>query len=282
MTRIGAITAKLKWGTALAGGAVALALIMAPASGVTAAVQDKPVKLEAVAGTNLKRVTLTAKAAERLGIMTAAVREEKVARKQMVGGEIVDGPSLTPVASKSPGGLFMMPVAAAPSVAAAPPAALAMDSGAIWVLVPMAESELSRVATDQPVRVMPLGARKWAGVTAQPSKMPPVADPGKASIAMYYVVRGDAKGLTKGQRVRVELPLAESGPPRKSVPYAAVFYDTKGQSWLYTNPAPLTFVRHKIGVESIEGDVAILSEGPANGTPVVTVGAMLLYGAETN
>ncbi len=276
MTRIGAITAKLKWGTALA----ALALIMAPASGVTAVVKDQPVKLEAVAGSNLKRVTLSAKAAERLGIKTAAVREEKVARRQMVGGEIVGAPSLTPVASKSPGGLFMIPVAAAPP--AATTSATAVDSGGLWVMVPMAESELGRVATDQPVRLTPLGARKGAAVTAQPSKMPPVADPAKASVMLHYALPGDAKGLTKGQRVRVELPLVESGPPRKSVPYAAVLYDTKGDIWVYTNPAPLTFMRHKIRIESIEGDVAILTEGPANGTQVVTVGTMLLYGAETN
>ena len=277
MTRIGAITAKLALSTALA----ALVLAIAPAAGGAAAVTDQPVKLEAVAGSNLKRVTLSAKAADRLGIKTGTVRDEKIARKQMVGGEIVGAPSLTPVASKSPGSLFMMPVAASPSPATAPPPAV--DSGGLWVLVPMAESELSRVAIDQPVRLTALGGRKGAAVMAAPSKMPPVADPGKASVATYYTVLGDGKGLTKGQRVRVELTLTDaSGPARKTVPYAALFYDTKGQGWVYTNPAPLTYVRHKISIESIEGDVAVLTEGPASGTPVVTVGAMLLYGAETN
>ena len=64
------------------------------------------------------------------------------------------------------------------------------------------------------------------------------------------------------------------------VPYGAVYYDAKGAPWVYVNTAPLTFERRRIGVERIEGDVAVLSEGPPVGTPVVTVGAALLYGAE--
>ena len=40
------------------------------------------------------------------------------------------------------------------------------------------------------------------------------------------------------------------------------------------------FVREAIGVERIDGDTAYLSEGPAAGTEVVTVGAAELFGAE--
>jgi hypothetical protein len=42
----------------------------------------------------------------------------------------------------------------------------------------------------------------------------------------------------------------------------------------------LTFVRHALEVEAIEGNEAILSEGPPAGTLVVTVGTAELYGAE--
>jgi hypothetical protein len=64
------------------------------------------------------------------------------------------------------------------------------------------------------------------------------------------------------------------------VPYGAILYDTKGDTWTFTNPAPLTYVRAKIVVESVEGDRAILSQGPPAGTTVVTVGAAELMGAE--
>jgi hypothetical protein len=67
----------------------------------------------------------------------------------------------------------------------------------------------------------------------------------------------------------------------KIVPYAAVLYDVHGNTWAYTNPKPLTFVRHAIHIDYIEGDLAVLSDGPPSGTEVVIVGAAELFGAET-
>jgi hypothetical protein len=67
---------------------------------------------------------------------------------------------------------------------------------------------------------------------------------------------------------------------RKIIPYAAVLYDRAGTTWTYTNPQALVYMRERITVESIQGDTAILTEGPAAGTAVVTVGGAELYGAE--
>jgi hypothetical protein len=76
-------------------------------------------------------------------------------------------------------------------------------------------------------------------------------------------------------------PTGQGSPvPRRIIPYGAVFYDRAGQTWAYTNPQPLVFVRHKLTVDYIDGERAILSEGPPVGTPVVTVGATELFGAE--
>lgn len=70
------------------------------------------------------------------------------------------------------------------------------------------------------------------------------------------------------------------GKQSKVVPYAAVYYDLKGVTWVYTNPEPLTYIRAPITVESIEGDMAALSNGPPTGTLVVTIGAPELFGTE--
>jgi hypothetical protein len=67
---------------------------------------------------------------------------------------------------------------------------------------------------------------------------------------------------------------------RKVMPYAAVLYDASGATWTYINPEPLVFVREPVTVDAIRGDQAVLSAGPAAGTPVVTVGAIELYGTE--
>jgi len=67
---------------------------------------------------------------------------------------------------------------------------------------------------------------------------------------------------------------------RSVVPYGAIMYDTKGDTWTFTNPEPLVFVRQRVVVQAIEGDRVILSEGPTPGTVVVTVGAAELMGVE--
>jgi hypothetical protein len=70
------------------------------------------------------------------------------------------------------------------------------------------------------------------------------------------------------------------GTMRRVIPYAAVLYDPDGDTWTYTNPEPLLYVRHHITVDSIDGEAAVLSEGPPSGTAVVIVGAAELYGSE--
>ena len=74
--------------------------------------------------------------------------------------------------------------------------------------------------------------------------------------------------------------LIRSGARRPVVPYAAVLYDAKGVTWVYTSPANLVYVRHRISVDYIEGDQAVLTDGPPAGTQVVTQGGQELFGAE--
>jgi hypothetical protein len=67
---------------------------------------------------------------------------------------------------------------------------------------------------------------------------------------------------------------------RRVIPYSAVLYDANGDTWVYTNPEPLAYVRERVTVDYIQGDQAVLIDGPPKGTPVVTVGAAELYGTE--
>jgi multidrug efflux pump subunit AcrA (membrane-fusion protein) len=71
------------------------------------------------------------------------------------------------------------------------------------------------------------------------------------------------------------------GTQRLVIPYGALIYDLNGDTWVYTRPEPLTFVRAPITVDYIEGDIAVLTDGPTSGTEVVTVGVAELYGADT-
>lgn len=83
----------------------------------------------------------------------------------------------------------------------------------------------------------------------------------------------------KTDRVREQL-VSRSASPRKVVPYSSLIYDPQGQTWLYTSPQPRTFIRHKVAVDYIEGDLVVLTDGPPTGTAVATMGVAELYGSE--
>jgi hypothetical protein len=71
-----------------------------------------------------------------------------------------------------------------------------------------------------------------------------------------------------------------AGGGQTVIPYSAVLYDPSGDTWTYTSPEHLVFVRAPIDVARIEGNSAILLSGPPVGTDVVTVGESELLGSE--
>ena len=110
---------------------------------------------------------------------------------------------------------------------------------------------------------------------AQPGKVEQVAgtDVGRVTLTAAGASRvGIQTTPVREERV--------AGQQRKIIPYAAVVYDSDGETWTYTNPEPLVFVRERIEVDHITGDQAVLTSGPAAGTAVVTVGVAELYGTE--
>jgi hypothetical protein len=82
------------------------------------------------------------------------------------------------------------------------------------------------------------------------------------------------------QRVGLQTAAIRGNGQGKNIPYAAVIYDPEGNTFTYTSPEPLTFVRQEIEIDRVDGDRVVLSDGPPAGTEVVTVGAAEVYGTE--
>lgn len=232
-----------------------------------------PAVLETVEGKDFSRVVLTEKAAERIHVQTTEVREEQVTRTLTIGGQVLAAanPPSTSGEASAPTGL----------------------SG-VMLRVPVSETDLNRIDLSQPAQVQLLtGNPDRPHLVAQPIDLSNLDDSedednGEAhpdidqdEPALYYMVEGDEPGLNQGQGVFVEVMMLGNGTPRKIVPYAAVLYGVHGETWVYTNPEPLVFVRSPITIDYIEGDLAILSEGPEVGTAIVTIGAAELFGTET-
>lgn len=83
------------------------------------------------------------------------------------------------------------------------------------------------------------------------------------------------------ERLDIQTGTVATSGAGKVIPYAAVLYSPTGETWAYVSTKPMTFMRHAIVVDRIDGDKAFLSKGPAAGTKVATVGVAELYGAES-
>jgi hypothetical protein len=155
----------------------------------------------------------------------------------------------------------------------------AVDSSGsrIWVRVPVQGGEPAGVDPAKPARI--LVGQGAGSLRATVTTVPPPGVSNSRPALYLSLSAGAAAVLRQGQQVRVRLELAGAGA-RKTVPYSAVIYWLDGGTWVYEQSAPLTFVRSRIVVDYVKGDVAVLSSGPAAGTDVVKVGGVELLGTE--
>ena len=83
------------------------------------------------------------------------------------------------------------------------------------------------------------------------------------------------------ERLDVQTAAVAKTGAMKVIPYSAVLYSPTGETWAYVSDEPMTFMRHAIVIDRIDGDKAYLSKGPAAGVKVATVGVAELHGAES-
>jgi len=155
-----------------------------------------------------------------------------------------------------------------------PGTAVATDgNGSVAVRVTLPGASAGSVDASRPARILGLSGQEDL---IAPAQAPPPGQAGGGG-ARYY--RLDGTTVHDGQRLRVQL--SEKGGGRKeTVPYSSVIYWIDGGAWVYTQVAPLTFVRAPIVIDEVDGDVAVLRSGPPAGTRIVSVGGEELLGTE--
>jgi hypothetical protein len=258
-----------------------------------AAETGNPAKVEQVPGSHLHRVVLTSRAAERLAIKTAPVREEVVMRWLTI--EAAAEAILTDPPPERAG----VVTAGLTSPVRVPVPLLDDLSQASGLAVPALslksgdddDDDVAKIGRDDNAKdkrtpafvfVMPIGSSEQAKrLKAKLIDLPQDSSASGLPLAYYLVDQQDPKAaLRVGQRVQVRIPQPGSGTPQKVVPYSAVIYDARGGTWAYVNPEPLVFIRHPVDVEYVHGEVAVLNGGPGIGTKVVVAGAVELHGIE--
>jgi hypothetical protein len=119
-----------------------------------------------------------------------------------------------------------------------------------------------------------------AGAAAEkPAKVEAVAgtDAKKVVLTEQAVTRLGLRTATVGKK---SVATGGTTATRTTVPYSALLYDAKGDTWVFEVVAPRSYLRTKVAVEIVDGETVVMTDGPAAGTSVVTVGAAVLYGAE--
>ena len=121
-------------------------------------------------------------------------------------------------------------------------------------VVPIPGTSLHRVTLTQ-------GAMQDLGVQTQPVRTTATGKPATVASVKPGAARNSSRALTV-------------------IPLSAVIYDPQGRSWTYVVTAPRSFIRKTIVIDHTVGAKVFLRAGPPAGTPVVTLGAPELLGAE--
>ena len=123
----------------------------------------------------------------------------------------------------------------------------------------------------------PRFASRVSGISIAISCCP--ADPSTAAVDLFYATVNTGGALRPGQRVGVRVPL-RSEARSLVVPRAALLHDAYGGTWVYEVRDAHVFVRRRVSVVDLVGDLAVLDRGPSPGTRVETAGAAELFGTE--
>lgn len=82
------------------------------------------------------------------------------------------------------------------------------------------------------------------------------------------------------ERLGIQLAEVATASATLTVPSGALWMDIEGTFWVYTSPEPNVFIRQAVEVLDDDGEIAVLSSGPDEGTLVVSAGVPELFGTE--
>ena len=226
-----------------------------------AATVEHPVK-EA----ELTKVTLSPEAEGRLGLTTAPVESRSLPDTRVLGGVVMTPPGKSFPLTAPVAGTVLAPAGGMPR-----PGERVSRGQALLRLVPLPPDPLR---VDEDVALAEARARQAELEAAR------IEELARDSLVSRRELEQGAR-LRPGQRVDVSIPLrGRSAAPRLAVPLGALVYDLNGGTWVYVKAGEHVYVRHRVALDGIVGQWAVLARGPEPGTQVVTTGAAELFGTE--
>ncbi|HLQ47102.1 MAG TPA: efflux RND transporter periplasmic adaptor subunit [Planctomycetaceae bacterium] len=150
------------------------------------------------------------------------------------------------------------------------------DWSALWVRVPVFETDLPRVLTTAAIGVRIPGS---SAVAATPLETPQPTKPGLRTVDLLYSLPNAGETLRPGQSVLVDLP-AGASEERLLIARSAVLWDGHGGAWVYVRASEDSFRRQRVELGQTVGEEVVIARGLDDDDEVVTTAAQSLYGEE--
>lgn len=220
---------------------------------------------------------------------TAAVDRQKKLKE--LAGEAENGTAAPlPILAPANGILRNVTVAQDQSVPAGAVLFEVLDFSTVWIRVPIHVGEEDDLKPDASALVGRLTARtEKIGLPSQTKEKlfeskrvaaPPSANAAAGSVDVWFELANATPKFKPNQRVGVTLTF-NTESESLTAPWSAVVHDIYGGTWVYESLGDGKFARRRVIVRYVANGLAALAVGPPKGTKVVTVGADLLFGAET-
>lgn len=117
-----------------------------------------------------------------------------------------------------------------------------------------------------------------ARLALQPIDAPPMPDPVRGTLDRFFLLPAEAD-WAPGERVLVDVETAAT-TEALAVPLASVVRDAEGGAWVYVRQAAGRYRRTRVEPLRRERQLMLLARGPSEGSAVVAVGAVELWGHE--
>jgi len=223
-----------------------------------------------------------AEAAFNIAQRTLEAAKSRAVLLAQVTGETGEG-NAAPIKVESPatGILRNVAVAHGQNVPAGAVLFEVVDLSEVWIRVPVYGGDKAQIET-RPAVVSASLMPQLKETTEQADWIdaPPSANPLTGTVDLYYQMGNRTTQYSPGQRVGVKLAL-KGADASLTIPWAALLYDIQGGTWVYEKTGKHAYTRRRVIVREVQKDIVYLAEGPPVGTPVVTDGAIELFGTET-
>jgi RND family efflux transporter MFP subunit len=155
------------------------------------------------------------------------------------------------------------------------------DLSTMWVRAPVPVGDVAHIDRTAAAQVGEFGSdAKDKRAVAKPAPAPPSGNALTATVDLFYELPNANNALVPGERLAVWAPLHDAAESNV-VPWSAIVLDVHGGAWIYRQAESHRYVRTRVDVRYTVADDAVLEDGPAVGTKIVTAGVQQLFAAET-